>query len=132
MSAIEESKREIGVAKAPAAAAPRRPSVITRALNLLSSVRLGVTLLCVLVLFSMAGMLIMQQNVEGFDKYFASLTPAQQFLYGKLILFDVYHAWYFNALLMLLSLNIVLASIDRFPAPGLTSRARSSTPRRTG
>ncbi len=115
MSAIEETKREIGVAQAPAAAAPRGPSIITRALNLLSSVRLGVTLLCVLVLFSMAGMLIMQQNVEGFDKYFASLTPAQQYLYGKLILFDVYHAWYFNALLMLLSLNIVLASIDRFP-----------------
>jgi cytochrome c biogenesis protein len=115
MSAIEETKREIGVAKAPAAAVRKGPSVVTRVLNLLSSVRLGVSLLCVLVIFSMAGMLIMQQNVDGFDKYYATLTPAQQFLYGKLLLFDVYHAWYFNALLMLLSLNIVLASIDRFP-----------------
>lgn len=57
----------------------------------------------------------MQQNVEGFDKYYAELTPSQQLLWGKLGWFDIYHVWYFNALLLILSLNIVLASIDRFP-----------------
>ena len=36
-------------------------------------------------------------------------------MYGKLGIFDIYHAWYFNALLCLVSLNIILASIDRFP-----------------
>lgn len=113
MSAIEETKTEINVGNRQATAPA--PSLVTKALNLLSSVRLGVMLLIVLVIFSMAGMLIMQQNVEGFDKYYATLTPAQQYLWGKLGLFDVYHAWYFNALLLLLSLNIVLASIDRFP-----------------
>ncbi len=113
MSAIEETKSEISVAKERAVASG--PSFVTRALNLLSSVRLGVSLLIVLVVFSMAGMLIMQQNVEGFDKYYATLTPAQQVLYGRLGLFDVYHVWYFNALLLLLSLTIVLASIDRIP-----------------
>jgi len=86
-----------------------------RTLDLLSSVRFGVTLLMLLAAACMVGMLIMQQNVEGFDKYFAALTPAQKFLYGKLGVFDIYHAWYFNALLLVLSLNIVLASIDRFP-----------------
>ncbi|MEP7147529.1 MAG: cytochrome c biogenesis protein ResB, partial [Acidobacteriota bacterium] len=35
--------------------------------------------------------------------------------YGKLGVFNIYHVWYFNALLCLLSLNIILASIDRFP-----------------
>src|SRR5436305_4657635 len=64
----------------------------------------------------MVGMIIVQQNVEGFDKYFADLTPAQKFLYGKLGFFDIYHAWYFNGILLVLSLNIVLASIDRFPS----------------
>ncbi|HEY0101451.1 MAG TPA: cytochrome c biogenesis protein ResB, partial [Pyrinomonadaceae bacterium] len=34
---------------------------------------------------------------------------------GKLDVFDIYHSWYFNALLLILSLNIVLASIERFP-----------------
>jgi len=31
-------------------------------------------------------------------------------------IFDIYHSWYFNFLLLSLSLNIVLASIDRFPS----------------
>ena len=64
----------------------------------------------------MIGMLIVQQNVEGFDKYFADLTPATKFLWGKLGFFDIYHAWYFELILLVLSLNIVLASIDRFPS----------------
>ncbi|PYS76448.1 MAG: hypothetical protein DMF66_14705, partial [Acidobacteria bacterium] len=29
--------------------------------------------------------------------------------------FDIYHSWYFDAMLVVLSLNIVLSSIDRFP-----------------
>lgn len=86
-----------------------------RTLDLLSSVRFGVTLLMLLAGACMVGMLIMQQNVEGFDKYFAVMTPAQKFLWGNLGVFDIYHAWYFNALLLVLSLNIVLASIDRIP-----------------
>ncbi|HEV8158648.1 MAG TPA: cytochrome c biogenesis protein ResB [Pyrinomonadaceae bacterium] len=90
--------------------------IINRVLDFLSSVRFGVVLLCVLVLLSLIGMLIIQQNVNGFDAYFASLTPAEKMVYGWLGLFDIYHSWYFNFLLLVLSLNIVLASIDRFPS----------------
>src|SRR4029450_11460522 len=52
---------------------------------------------------------------EGLDKYYAALTPSQRLLYGKLGFFDIYHTWYFNAMLLVLSLNIVLSSIDFFP-----------------
>lgn len=90
-------------------------SVVSRFLKLLCSVKLGVTLLILLGLACFLGMIIMQQNVEGFDRYFAQLTPAQRQVYGKLGLFDIYHVWYFNALLAVLSLNIILASIDRIP-----------------
>lgn len=90
-------------------------SLFSRFLKLLCSVRLGVTLLVLLALACLIGMLVMQQNVDGFARYFAELTPAQRLVYGKLGLFDIYHAWYFNALLCIVSLNIVLASIDRFP-----------------
>src|SRR4029079_7906380 len=62
------------------------------------------------------GMLIMQQNVEGFDAYYFSLMPASKVVGNWLGLFDIYHSWYFNLLLLSLSLNIVLASIDRFPS----------------
>src|SRR4028118_2316150 len=113
MSALEETKNDIRVNRvAPAKATP---SIITRLLNLLSSVRFGVSLLILLACASMIGMLVMQQNVDGFDKYFAGLTPSQKLLGGWLGFFDIYHAWYFNALLLILSLNIVLASIERFP-----------------
>ncbi len=115
MSAIEETKSDINAQTSPARAA-EAPSIITRTLNLLSSVRFGVTQLVLLVIASMIGMLIMQQNVEGFDKYYAELTPATKLLFSKLGFFDIYHSWYFNALLLVLSLNIILASIDRFPS----------------
>ncbi len=108
MSAAEETikAKEVPKAKTP---------VVDRALDFLSSVRFGVVLLCVLVVLSMVGMLIIQQNVQGFDTYFASLTPAEKLVFGSLGLFDIYHSWYFNMLLLVLSLNIILASIDRFP-----------------
>ncbi|HKQ99840.1 MAG TPA: cytochrome c biogenesis protein ResB [Pyrinomonadaceae bacterium] len=116
MSAAEETKGKVGVKPTwQASLAGAISSGVTSLLNLLSSVRFGVSLLVLLVIASMIGMLIMQQSVEGFDKYYAELTPSQQFLYGRLGWFDIYHVWYFNALLLVLSLNIVLASIDRFP-----------------
>ncbi len=90
-------------------------SLFSRFLKLLCSVRLGVTLLSLLGLACFIGMIIMQQSVDGFDRYFAALAPAQRLVYGKLGLFDIYHSWYFNVLLCLVSLNIILASIDRFP-----------------
>src|SRR5215216_1286844 len=106
MSAAEKTKGNIGVKPTWQASFARAVSAgITWLLNLLSSVRFGVVLLVLLVIASMIGMLIMQQNVEGFDKYYAELTPSQQLLYGKLGWFDIYHAWYFNAMLMVLSLN---------------------------
>lgn len=97
---------------------PRRNTapLLNRFLDFISSVRFGVSLLIALVVLSMIGMLIIQQNVEGFDAYFASLTPAERLVYGRLGFFDIYYAWYFKFLLLILSLNIILASIDRFPS----------------
>lgn len=110
MSAAEETIKPI--------AKPRTTStpLLNRFLDFISSVRFGVVQLCILVVLAMTGMIIIQQNVNGFDAYFAALTPAEKLVYGWLGLFDIYHSWYFNFLLLLLSLNIVLASIDRFPS----------------
>jgi cytochrome c biogenesis protein len=90
-------------------------AIINRVLDFLSLISFGIVLLCILVVLSMLGMIIHQQNVNGFDAYFAGLTPAQKLVYGSLGFFDIYHSWYYNFLLLLLSLNIILASIDRFP-----------------
>jgi len=91
-------------------------SLLNQTLRLLSSVRFGIVMLVVLLLCCMVGMLIMQQNVAGFQQYYNRLTPAQRSLYSSLGLFDIYHAWYFTGLLAITALNIILSSMERFPA----------------
>ena len=106
---------QMKIMSAPLAAPRSSASVFARALDLLSSVRFGVALLVLLAAACMVGMLIMQVNVEGFAKYYAELSPSQKLLYGSFGFFDIYHSWYFDAMLVVLSLNIVLSSIERFP-----------------
>ncbi len=89
--------------------------IVNSFLDFLSLISLGVCMLIALVVLSMIGMLVVQQNVNGFDAFYASLMPAEKLVYGYLGFFDIYHSWYFNTLLLALSLNLVLASIDRFP-----------------
>lgn len=91
-------------------------SVIDQGLRLLSSVRFGIIMLMLLLVCSVLGMVIMQQNVEGFREYYARLAPSQRNMYETLGLFDIYHSWYFTFILAVTGLNIVLSSIDRFPA----------------
>ena len=90
-------------------------SFLDKVLRLLSSVRFGVTMLGILLVCCIIGMVIMQVNVEGFQKYYQALTPAQKKVYALLGFFDIYHAPYFTLLLAITGLNIILASIDRFP-----------------
>ena len=116
MSAAQEAIKDTAeVPKTKAKSKPKAPP-LNRIIDFLSSVRFGIFLLVLLVIFSIIGMLIVQQNVNGFDAYFASLTPAEKYLFSKLGIFDIYHSWYYNLLLLILSLNIILASIDRFPS----------------
>lgn len=93
----------------------KHDSILDKVLQLLSSVKFGVTMLMVLLTMCIIGMLIMQVEVEGFQEYYLRLSPAQRLVYGGLGLFDIYHAWYFTFLLAVTGLNIILASIDRFP-----------------
>lgn len=125
MSALEEVNPTINLP----AETKLKTSIFARFLDVLCSVRLGIILLILLGLACLVGMLIMQQNVDGFERYFAELTPSQRLVYGTLGFFDIYHAWYFNALLAALSLNIILASIDRFPKTwGIVSKPNLTVP----
>lgn len=113
MSVINNSANEVIADAKPEV--QETPSVVSKIYEVLCSVRFGIILLIIVGLLCFLGMIIMQQNVDGFDRYYAQLTPAQRMVYGGLGLFDVYHSVYFNASLLLLSLNILLSSIDRFP-----------------
>ncbi|MFN0124742.1 MAG: cytochrome c biogenesis protein ResB, partial [Blastocatellia bacterium] len=102
-------------------------SLIDRFLALLSSVPFGVSLLVILIILSMTGMLIQQQELETFRDYYAKLTPAERQVYGALGLFDIYHTRYFNLILLLVSLSIILASIDYFPRAWKNLRRKKLT-----
>ena len=93
----------------------KQESILDKGLALLSSVRFGIVMLSLLLICCMIGMLIQQVEVEGFQEYYRRLTPSQQLIYGKLGFFNIYHSWYFSLLLAITGLNIILASIDRFP-----------------
>lgn len=110
MSAAEETIKAGNLAKRKTA------PIGDRFLDFMSSVRFGIILLITLVILSMIGMLIIQQNVQGFDVYYSSLTRSEKLVFGGLGLFDIYYSWYFKLLLLVLSVNIILASIDRFPS----------------
>ena len=110
-----------------AAVKARHRSIIDQALGLLSSVPFGLVLLALLIVVCMIGMLIQQQELESFANYYAGLTPAEKLVYGRLGFFNIYHTWYFNLLLLLLSLNIILASIDHFPKTWSSIRRKKLT-----
>src|SRR5438309_10128907 len=110
-------KTEAPLAVAPAVKIVKKSdSILDKVLHLLSSVRFGIVMLSILLSCCMLGMLVMQVNVEGFQKYYAHLKPAQKLVYGSLGFFDIYRSRYFTLLLAITGLNIILASIDRFPA----------------
>jgi cytochrome c biogenesis protein len=141
--ATTETELSTSTAEAPPASvskvtvsSPNRDSVLDKLLRLLSSVRFGIVMLSIVLLCCMIGMLVMQVNVDGFQKYYENLKPAQKLVYGALGFFDIYRKgaplpssplrvldpiWpaslnYFQLFLSIIGLNIILASIDRFPA----------------
>lgn len=81
--------------------------------SLFSSVSLTITLLSILAISSIIGTLVPQnQNPEV---YFRAYGEFFFKIFAALKLFDMYHSWWFQTLLILLTLNIVICSIERLP-----------------
>ena len=126
MSAAEDTININGISK------PGNAPILDRFINAMSSVRFGVIFLCCLVVLAMIGMLIVQQNVQGFEAYYASLTPAEKLVYGTLGFFDIYHSWYFNLLLLSFRSTSSSRRSTDFRPPGATSLNQSSKPAERG
>lgn len=89
---------------------------LDRAFALLSSVKLAIVLLVILAVALLLGTVILQrpQAEPGqIERIYAPQTIRLLDFFG---LFDVFHSWWFLALLALLALSITFCSIDRFPA----------------
>ena len=81
----------------------------------LSDLRTGVVLLILTGIASALGTFILQRPATDPDKLAQAYSPAVLAWLDRLGLTDVFHAWWFLALLSMVSLSIVLVSIDRFP-----------------
>jgi len=90
-------------------------SIPKRIHKTLANLRTGVVLLILVVIASATGTFILQRPVTDADRLSQAYSPNVLRWLDRFMLTDVFHAWWFLALLGLVSLSIVLVSIDRFP-----------------
>ena len=91
------------------------PSIPKRIHKTFSSLRTGVILLILTGIASALGTFILQRPATDPDKLARAYSPAMLQWLDRFGLTDVFHTWWFLGLLGLVSLSIVLVSIDRFP-----------------
>ena len=91
---------------------------ISRVWKFFTSVKLTVVLLLSLAVTSIIGTLIPQSGTasEYFQKYGELWYKILSFLDSIFEIFDMYHSWWFQILLLLLTINIIICSIDRIQA----------------
>ncbi len=81
----------------------------------IGAIKTGVVLLILVVIFSAAGTLILQRPATDPDEVQRAYSPQMLRILDALKLTDVFHSWWFILLLLLVSLSIIAASIQRFP-----------------
>lgn len=77
------------------------------------SLKLTLTLLISLALTSIIGTILPQGQLP--PEYVASISQSKLQIYSKLGFFDMYHSWWFVALLCIFCVNLICCSIKRLP-----------------
>lgn len=80
-----------------------------------ASIKTGVVLLILVVILAAAGTVILQRPMTEPDDMQRAYSAQALHLLDAAGLTDVFHAWWFLGLMVLVSLSIIAASIDRFP-----------------
>ncbi len=81
----------------------------------IASIQTGVVLLILVVILSAVGTIVLQRPTTEPEEMQSAYSPHVLRILDAVGLTDVFHAWWFLGLLLLVSLCIVAASIDRFP-----------------
>ena len=90
-------------------------TVIHKAWRTIASIQTGVVLLILVVILAATGTVVLQRPATEADEMQHAYSPQALRILDALGLTNVFHAWWFLGLLLLVSLCIVAASIDRFP-----------------
>jgi len=81
----------------------------------IASIQTGVVLLILVVILAAAGTIVLQRPVTEPDEMQSAYSPQALRILDAVGMTDVFHAWWFLGLMLLVSLCITAASIDRFP-----------------
>ena len=98
---------------APVAPAKRSTSPIDQVWNFFISVKLAIFTLIILAIASIFGTIVEQNQPP--EKYHQIYEDWAYNLMDRINLFDMYHSWWFLALLVLFTVNLTCCTIDRFP-----------------
>jgi cytochrome c biogenesis protein len=93
--------------------AERTPPAIDQVWNFLISVKLAIFTLIILAIASIFGTIVEQNQPP--EKYHQIYEDWAFALMNRINLFDMYHSWWFLALLVLFTVNLACCTIDRFP-----------------
>ncbi len=80
-----------------------------------ASTQTGVVLLILVVILAAVGTIVLQRTVTDPDEMQNAYSPQALRILDAVGLTDVFHSWWFLGLVLLVSLSIVAASIERFP-----------------
>ncbi|MBI1747726.1 MAG: cytochrome c biogenesis protein ResB [Acidobacteria bacterium] len=105
------------VGQTPSSTVRLRPefSLVDRFFAFLSSMNLAVFLILFVAFLATVGTLVVQRPLAEPDQIEKTYLPATVKLFDLLGFFDVYHSWWFIAVLGLLGLNLIFCTIDLFP-----------------
>ena len=92
------------------------PGYMSSMWNFFASVKLTVVVLLSLAVLSSIGTLIPQNQSP--EEYFRAFGAFRYQVLSTLDIFDMYHSWWFQFLILLLVANIVICSIDRLRITG--------------
>ena len=90
-------------------------SVSHKTWRTIASIQTGVVLLILVVILAAVGTIVLQRPVTEPDEMQSAYSPHALRILDAAGLTDVFHSWWFLGLVLLVSLSIVAASIDRFP-----------------
>lgn len=94
----------------------RPASYLTRILRFLGAPRVTFILLGLLLCVLFIGMVTRQVYVDGFQVYYYRLSAARRHLLYSLGFFDIYHSWYFVAVVIASGLSIIASGLNRLPS----------------
>ncbi|HDZ61716.1 MAG TPA: cytochrome c biogenesis protein ResB, partial [Nitrospirae bacterium] len=99
----------------------KQKDVFDRIWDFFAAVKLAVVLLIILALSSIVGTIVEQRaepatNIALLAKFFGdSFAPTVYNIFVNLGFMDMYHSWWFVSILVMLSVNLTVCSLERLP-----------------